>query len=394
MTPITGSKQLMQYYSITQEPQILLPKNKYSEPKVALDVENAVVACKQSIHFFSRENERWREVTTVSMNHIYCAMSVSISGNTAVVGVPKDFSGVDKIATGVVYIYEKQDDGWREVSKFVPPAYNKDNFRGANVGYSVDIDNETIVIGSPSRDSILRKGRVFVLKRCKSQCLSDGWVQHSTIEMNSTSCDVINSQAGKNFGSVVSIRNNVIAASDGEHSVVVFQYNQVLDSYVPVNGSLIDDANIGKRCTSLALTDDGGVLVGCESNADCGALFYHTKHPGPSSGQYILHQSLNCEEKESEALSSRKAKTCRCAVAVYDQPETKIMITGITSENKLTSNQVQIYKRSHESWNRVAVIESQPDSGTIFGNAVAVSINQVMIASSNNVYAYSLDSSF
>lgn len=373
-------KQLMPCYTITEKPQILLPKNKYSEPRVAMDGENAVVACKQSIHFFAYENERWTEIALVTMPHVYCSMSVAIFGNTIVVGVPKDSSGAGNITTGAVYIYEKQNGSWKEVSKFLPPTDENDNFRGANIGYAVDIDENTVVIGAPSKDSITRKGKVYVLKRCMAKCLSDGWVQHSQIEMNPV---VTNCATGKDyFGSVVSIRKNIIAVSDGGETVAVLMYKQDLDTFVSMKGSPIGDANRSKSHTSLALTNDGGVLIGCENNAGAGALFYHKNHPGPSAGRYILHENVGVDLKKMGH---------KCQLSVYESDEHQIMTLASTSESQNALNQIQIYKRSNGCWNQIAAIENNPDLGNIFGNSVAVSKSYFMVASSNNVYAYNVE---
>jgi hypothetical protein len=390
-----NTDKLMDCYSITQEPQYLLPKNKYAEPKVAMDGENAVIACKQSIHFFSYQaassqenNLKWREVATIHMPHIYCAMSVAVSGNTAVVGVPKDST------IGAVYIYEKQNDDvnnstgvWKEVSKFVPPCTAEDNYRGANVGYSVDIDGDTIVVGAPSKDSISRKGAVYVLKRCKAQCLNDGWALHSRLERSSYGdCDT----RKNNFGSVVSICKNVIATSNGVGPVAVFKYDRNFDLYTETKGSLIDESNQEKHCASLAVTADGGVVVGCKGSTESGALFYHTNHPGPSSEQYILHQNPTGEEMTGENSNLKRSQS---QVSVCERTKETIMIMGAynTSGKHATADQVHIYKRSTKSWNKVAVIDNLSNLGTMFGNSVAVSRNQIMIASSNNVYAYNLE---
>ena len=384
-------KQLLQYYSVMQTPQTLLPNNKYFEPRVAMEGKSAVVACKESIHFFEWDdsNSLWEEISTIRMSEVYCTMSVAISKNTAVVGVPKASNGATRVASGMVYIYEKLNNRWTETSKFVPPFDQNDSFRGANVGHSVDIDNDTIVIGAPSKDSYSRKGKVYVLKRCKTQCLSDGWVQHSQLKMSSLGESNDTGKSGTdNFGSIVSVCNNIIAASDGEETVAVFQYDQDFDSYTPVKGNLFH-TNRNNSCASLALTNDGGVFVGCESQIDSAALFYHKNHPGPTSGQYLFHQSIGSEEISDRG---RKLKSSKSQITVCGSSGNEIMLMGITSQNKDISDQVQIYKQSNGCWNKIAVIDSHSDYGTIFGNSVAVSKNHIMIASSNNVYAYYLES--
>ena len=377
-------KQSMKYRSDIQEPRILLPKNKYFEPRVAIDGENAVVTCKQSVHFFAHRDGRWCEETTVHMPHVYCTMSVAISGNTCVVGVPKDSSGSDKVATGAAYIYEKKDDDWVEVSKFVPLFDStSDNFRGSNIGYSVDIDDDTIVIGAPSKDSISRRGKVFVLKRCQMPCLSDGWVQHSELEAPLASyCD----KSKDDLGSVVSITNNLITAS-GEKETLVVRYNSALDSYTPVKASF-GDAYISKPCSSLAVTNDGGILVGYESNSTSGAMFYNTNHPGPSSGQYILCQDLE-SEGEKIGTNAKKLKNCKCQVAICKNSQ--ILIMSDTCERRPANSPVKIYRQFNGYWHNIAVINSHSDVGSIFGISIAISKNWAMIASSNNVYSYNLE---
>eukprot|EP00970_Alexandrium_tamarense_P010225 scaffold2048_cov204-Alexandrium_tamarense.AAC.46 len=78
-----------------------------------MDNDDAMIVCKQSIHFFCSDgNGHWKEVTTLNMPNVFCTMSVALSGKTAVVGVPIDYSGEgrDRVRTGVVFISGSNND--------------------------------------------------------------------------------------------------------------------------------------------------------------------------------------------------------------------------------------------------------------------------------------------
>lgn len=72
--------------------------------------------------------------------------SVSISGQRAIVGAPLEDGLGDDI--GAAYIFELVDDVWIETQKLTPP----DGRNGDNFGFSVSIDGDTVIIGSPTKD--------------------------------------------------------------------------------------------------------------------------------------------------------------------------------------------------------------------------------------------------
>jgi hypothetical protein len=71
--------------------------------------------------------------------------SVAISGNTIVVGAPE---APFPAATGVAYVFEKGEDGWKNMNQTARLTAS-DGADGDSLGYSVAISGNTIVAGAP-----------------------------------------------------------------------------------------------------------------------------------------------------------------------------------------------------------------------------------------------------
>jgi hypothetical protein len=356
-----------------------------------MDNDNAMIVCKQSIHFFGSDgNGHWKEVTTLSMPNVFCTMSVALSGKTAVVGVPIDYSGEGR-------------DRVRKASKFVPITSDegKGTMRGANVGYSVAIDADAIIVGVPSMDCSAQSGRVYVLHRRSSKTdttISDedekGWVQHSQLEPACQSSRG-GSRGKHNFGMAIAIRGNTVVGSDGDGSVFVFKFDPTVDSYRQKQGNVVEEQHLSSGGTSFAISGEGGILVGCK-NINGKALYYQKQHRG--HGRYVMQQerfndSPSAEQPESKEVTSHQTKT---DVSIYgSNSHNQLLIMGATStENKRSTSgehNDRIYKRVKHSWEMIAEVGSgSSNDESMFGNSVAISRNQMMVVSSSNVFAYSL----
>jgi hypothetical protein len=73
---------------------------------------------------------------------------VAVSGDTAVVGAPNADDGVQGPGSGLAYVFERNwggVDNWGQVSKLTA----SDGAAGDNFGWSVSIDGNTLVVGAP-----------------------------------------------------------------------------------------------------------------------------------------------------------------------------------------------------------------------------------------------------
>lgn len=129
--------------------------------------------------------------------------SVSISGNTVVAGAPQDNNGAYK-EQGAAYVFVEPADGWADITqtaKLTP----SDGVSYGEMGYSVGIDGNTIVVGDPSpistRTASAGKAYLFVEPL-------GGWVNMTqTAELTGSDATV-----GARLGNFVAISGNTVVA--------------------------------------------------------------------------------------------------------------------------------------------------------------------------------------
>ncbi|MGH9939852.1 MAG: FG-GAP repeat protein, partial [Blastocatellia bacterium] len=98
-------------------------------------------------------------------------ISVAVSDETIVVGVPFDNGGSGK---GSAYVFTRGGTGWTEQQKLMP----SDGVNGDFFGHSVAISGGTIVVGAPSvgQSGAEDLGAVYVFARSGT-----GWIQQQKI---------------------------------------------------------------------------------------------------------------------------------------------------------------------------------------------------------------------
>ena len=90
-----------------------------------------------------------------------CGYVVSIDGTTAVVGAPKDDDAGN--SSGAVYLFVRDANGWKQHAKLVP----KDSAKLDAFGEAVDIQTGTLIVGAPghTHGGVRFAGAVFVFVR-------------------------------------------------------------------------------------------------------------------------------------------------------------------------------------------------------------------------------------
>ena len=109
------------------------------------------------VHIFVRtDGNRWTQETTLvgddgaNIPEVSFASSLAIDDGVLVVGEPSGDFQEQGQRSGFIYIYERQNDAkWIEIAKIRPSdAQDRDDF-----GYSLDMDEEYLVVGAPRRHS-------------------------------------------------------------------------------------------------------------------------------------------------------------------------------------------------------------------------------------------------
>lgn len=145
-------------------------------------------------------------VLTSSDNNLDFGVSVSVNGDTVVVGSNGYFSGTP----GAAYVFVKPAGGWHSMTE-TGKLTSSDGMKYDLFGWSVSASGKTIVVGAPQFGDIVNPGRgkayVFIQP-------SGGWTSMTqTAEL--TGSDSVNRDA---FGFSVSVDANVIVAGAYVHN--------------------------------------------------------------------------------------------------------------------------------------------------------------------------------
>jgi hypothetical protein len=147
--------------------------------------------------------------------------SVSISGDTVVVGAPYDDDN-GKRDSGSAYVFTRSSSGvWSQQAKLTAEA---ESGKGDQFGRSVSVSGDTVVVGAPydDNDGESDSGSAYIFTRSSSNV----WSLMKQLTPGSQDAG-----DGNNFGSSVSIDADVVVIGVPKHEEVRDQYNNVLNNH-------------------------------------------------------------------------------------------------------------------------------------------------------------------
>jgi len=206
----------------------------------------------------------------------YFGYSVSVSGNSAVIGTYlDDDAGAD---AGCAYVFEKADGVWTEIAKLTA----SDAVSNHWFGFSAAISNDVIVVGA-YRDNG-DQGAAYVFEKPMS-----GWV-NMTETGKLTASDGVGSDK---FGTTVSISNDqiVIGSSEdddnGANSGSVYVFEKPVSGWISMTetAKLISSDGNGSDLFGYSVSiSDNSIVIGAHLNdqigGDAGAAYIFEKPVG------------------------------------------------------------------------------------------------------------------
>lgn len=163
-------------------------------------------------YVFTRRGSAWTQQAVLSANDktptAYFGWSVSLSGNTAVIGGPQSLQG--GFRTGAAYVFTRSGSTWSQQAKLVA----SDKSADSTFGTAVSVSGDVAVIGASFADpgNQMNAGAAYVFARGGSV-----WTEQAILTGNSP-------QPGDSFGASVSVHGEtaVIGAvgDDGEDGQV------------------------------------------------------------------------------------------------------------------------------------------------------------------------------
>ncbi|MHC4975773.1 MAG: hypothetical protein ACYTF7_04100 [Planctomycetota bacterium] len=187
--------------------------------------------------------------------------SVAVDGDTAVLGSPGD--GALAGASGSVYVFVRVGGVWSEEALISPPAPADD----AEFGFDVDIDGDTLIVGAPGDE--LGFGGVYVYTRAGGVWTLEQHVQQSGADK----------ELGDRFGASVSISGDSAIVGAPENSTNPSSH--VGGAYVFVRSGSVwseqqkltpSDASVDTRFGTCVAIDGDTALVG-DSATDSAYVF-------------------------------------------------------------------------------------------------------------------------
>ena len=199
----------------------------YGDTGVAYDGGSAYVFVRSSSGVWTQQQEL---TASDASNRDNFGTSVSISGDTVVVGAPNDDDS--QTNSGSAYVFTRSSSGvWSQQAKLTAEA---ESGKDDKFGRSVSVSGDTVVVGAPydDNDGVSDIGSAYIFTRSSSNVWS---------LMKQLTPDSQGAGDSNNFGSSVSIDADVVVIGVPYHEEVRDQYNNVLNdhgsAFVYIRGS-------------------------------------------------------------------------------------------------------------------------------------------------------------
>ena len=283
--------------------------------------------------------------------------SVSVSGNTAVIGAKWDDDNGD--SSGSAYVFVRDGDAWTQQAKLLP----SDGAGFDRFGDSVSIHGDTAVISAPEdNDNGTDSGSAYVFVRDSSS-----WTQHTKL---------LPSDGGGNeyFGSSVSVDNDTIVIGAELHDWIGSAYVFVRDGGVwtqqakllPSDGAYADYFGI-----SVAVNGDTAV-IGADWDDDNG---------DKSGSAYVFVRDGSTWTQQAKLLPSDGFRSAYFGYSVAISGDTAVIGAYQDAHNN-SSGAAYVFVRDGGTWIEQATL--RPDDsgyGDYFGFDVSINGDTAVVGS-------------
>ncbi|MFQ5613515.1 MAG: hypothetical protein ACE5H9_15430 [Anaerolineae bacterium] len=308
---------------------------------------------------------------------------VAVSGDTAVVGAPKNDDQGE--LTGSAYVFERDyggTDNWGQVKKLVAADATAFDW----FGFSVAISGDTVVVGAfgDNVGNLISPGSAYVFERDYGG--TDNWGQVKKLNASGP-------EAHDGFGYSVAISNDIVAIGvpDDSHlgtsaagSVHIFERNQGgVDNWGPVKVLIADDAaKFAKLGWSVAISGDT-VIAGAYRDSDtCPPVSFCDE----SGAAYIFERNqggVNNWGQVVKLTSDDIAPGDRFGWSVGISGNFAVVGAPADQDRGTDTGSVYIFERDHggaDNWGQVKkLIANDAAMYDIFGYALSIAENSVVV---------------
>ncbi len=282
--------------------------------------------------------------------------SVSVSGDTAVVGAYRDDDrGND---SGSAYVFEKVDNVWTQIAKLLASDGAPDDF----FGYSVSVSGDTAVVGAYDDDDHGDgSGSAYVFEK-----VDNVWAQRAKLLAS-------DGAPGDRFGFSVSVSGDTAVAGarfDDDHgSAYVFE--KVDNIWTQTAKLLASDGAPGDSFGwSVSVSGDTAV-VGARLDDDRG---------DGSGSAYVFEKVDNVWTQRAKLLASDGAVDDRFGRSVSVSGDTAVVGVYRDDDNGDASGSAYVFEKVDNVWTQMAkLLASDGAAGDSFGISVSVTGDTALV---------------
>ena len=211
-------------------------------------------------YVFSNDGGTWNQTEKLSADDgswgDHFGHSVSVSGNTIVVGVPYHDENDDD--SGAAYVFSNDGGTWNQTQQQLIADDDTGNVND-HFGYSVSVSGNTIVVGSPDDyppPGFIHSGSAYVFS-------NDGGIWTQTEKLTSDDADY-----GDQFGSSVSVSDNTIVVGahrrdEKDHdSGAAYVFSNENGTWNQTEKLTLDDGANSDQFGSSVSVSDNTIVVG------------------------------------------------------------------------------------------------------------------------------------
>jgi hypothetical protein len=282
--------------------------------------------------------------------------TVSIDHNVIVIGAHGDDDNGSK--SGSVYIYKKVDNSWDESKLIAIDGSNNDYF-----GYSVSIDNNTIIVGSPfDDDNGLNTGSAYLY-----DLIGDEWILNSKLVAN-------NSMVGDHFGFSVAIDKGLIVI--GAYGSDIYGHQSGLCYLYQRNGSLWTESQI--FASNLTDGDNFGFAVDVDNNnIAIGSRFGDDNGYNSGTSYIYVWDGITWDENKLLASDGERNEYYGSSISIDGNK----IISGSYNDDVfgLESGSAYIYNFIDKIWNETKLVPNDGAAEDQFGKSVAINGDTIVV---------------
>jgi len=345
-----------------------------------------------SAYIFFRDQggaNNWGEVKKITANDGAAedefGYSVSISGDTVIVGARYDFNNINR--SGSAYIFSRDQgtaDNWGEVKKLTAG----DGTHNDCFGWTVSISGDTAIVGAPyDDDNVAYSGSAYIFFRDQNGADNWGEVKKITASVG---------EEYDRFGHSVSISGDTAIVGafgvDGGSAYIFFRDQNGADNWGEVKKITASDGEAGDLFGwSVSISGDTvmvGAYGGDDNGHDSGSAYIFSRDWGGSNNWGEVKKITASDGAHDDSFGNSVSISGATAIigAFYD------------GYNGTASGSAYVFscdQRGVDNWGEVKKITSSDGAGAgYFGYSVSISGDTVIVGAeggSGSAYIFSRD---